>query len=565
MASVAAYPTDFAGNSPYGAYGAKSDRFWSSAEQSAYHFSDYQNYSDYSSVTVRPANASPCFINLDDYSDFSSDDDSEPEMPAALPKSSAPVLSKALHSMESTETASTDAASTDEAASTDAASDDSDAESVGSPKNKGFVYTRDALMLLRVAVGMCAQPTVEWKTQQKGSPAPATADGNGSEWRRAAEQQQQASVKPSNGKLISSPDSWMAQQRIRAETLDTVDDEEVSRRVKSILNKLTVEKFDALYSKLITCGISTVAHIEMLVQEIFEKACMQHHFVEMYGDLCLRLEEWHEWLGHGCSDGFRRILLNQCQCSFEESMKQETADLVGDLEEDEKIEFISLQKQRVLGNIRLIGALLTRGMLAPRVMLSCVEELLQRATPETLESLALLLTIVGPTFDDSEWFHHGALCEIFERVDSLTKDKAVPPRVRFLLRDLLDLRATNWADMKKATKKEAGPMKIIEVHQKAAEDESQFLMPSHGNGSHGPSKSSRRGYDKASKAMKNESKSESKQGSPQKKGSPACANDQSSTKQGAKKKKKSADAETPSANRAKGSRTSSSNWYQRSW
>merc|ERR1719443_180530 len=89
-------------------------------------------------MTVRPANASPCFINLDDYSDFSSDDDSEPEMPAALPKSSAPVLSKALHSMESTETASTDAASTDEAAST---------ESVGSPKNKGFVYTRDALML----------------------------------------------------------------------------------------------------------------------------------------------------------------------------------------------------------------------------------------------------------------------------------------------------------------------------------------------------------------------------------------------------------------------------------
>merc|ERR1719171_1773857 len=427
-------------------------------------------------MTVRPANASPCFINLDDYSDFSSDDDSEPEMPAALPKSSAPVLSKALHSMESTETASTDAASTDEAASTDAASGDSDAESVGSPKNKGFVYTRDALMLLRVAVGMCAQPTVEWKTQQKGSPAPATADGNGSEWRRAAEQQQQASVKPSNGKLISSPDLWMAQQRIRAETLDTVDDEEVSRRVKSILNKLTVEKFDALYSKLITCGISTVAHIEMLVQEIFEKACMQHHFVEMYGDLCLRLEEWHEWLGHGASDGFRRILLNQCQCSFEQSLQP--ANLGGDLGEDERIELIAKHKWRVLGNIRLIGALLTRGMLAPRVMLSCAEELLRNpSAPETLESLALLLTIAGAAFDDPSWPHHAQLCSIFERIGDLTKDKTVPARLRFLLQDLLDLRSTTWADTKKVTQKEEGPMTIEDVHRKAAEEAEEAAQP----------------------------------------------------------------------------------------
>ena len=62
----------------------------------------------------------------------------------------------------------------------------------------------------------------------------------------------------------------------------------VRRSVKSILNKLTVEKFEKLYAKLLECGIRTAEHAELLAQEIFEQATLQHNFVGMYADLCSR-------------------------------------------------------------------------------------------------------------------------------------------------------------------------------------------------------------------------------------------------------------------------------------
>jgi hypothetical protein len=89
-------------------------------------------------------------------------------------------------------------------------------------------------------------------------------------------------------KLVSSETSWAAQQQKRRQNSkeDKVSDEEITRRMKSILNKLTLEKFDELYQQLVNCGISTEEHIRILIAEVFEKATMQHHFIEMYTLLC---------------------------------------------------------------------------------------------------------------------------------------------------------------------------------------------------------------------------------------------------------------------------------------
>merc|ERR1719310_718609 len=128
--------------------------------------------------------------------------------------------------------------------------------------------------------------------------------------------------------------------------------------MKSILNKLTIEKFDSLYEKLIACGISKPEHIELLVSEVFDKACTQHLFIEMYADLCVRLEKWldsnAEFAGN---HNFRRILLNQCQDHFEQSLAP-PAEPAGDLCEEERMELAGRHKQRVLGNMKLVGMLL---------------------------------------------------------------------------------------------------------------------------------------------------------------------------------------------------------------
>ena len=68
--------------------------------------------------------------------------------------------------------------------------------------------------------------------------------------------------------------------------------QKLSRQILSILNKLTVEKFDQLSKKLLLLDIDEKQHIELLVTMIFEKAIKQHHFIGMYVGLCKIVDEW---------------------------------------------------------------------------------------------------------------------------------------------------------------------------------------------------------------------------------------------------------------------------------
>jgi len=62
-------------------------------------------------------------------------------------------------------------------------------------------------------------------------------------------------------------------------------------------------------------------------------------------------------------------------------------------------------------------------------------------------------------------------------MDELTRDKATPPRVRFLLRDVLDVRTAGWHTSANQTALKAAPMKLEEVREKQALDEQAALSP----------------------------------------------------------------------------------------
>jgi len=502
--SFAVYSSNCAGAESKCAYAEaqfdQSQCFWSPADQSAFHpYALYgNNYSNYE-LHEAPTNyawthqaqqdgwqqapeqsgkrsALSCGVNLDDYSDFSDSEDEAVNKPVVVTTQILP-KSMSSDSVQLDDTTSTDAASTGDAASTLNASDSSDVESevCSSPKACSRVHTRDALLLLRVAVGICAKPPARWSTQPREGAASekGNAENDDCEWRREAAAKQGTGAKM---KLVTSPNSWGAQQIQLARAGPTETDEVIVRGMKSILNKLTLEKFDALYEKLINCGIRSDAHIKLLVHEVFEKACLQHQFVDMYADLCMRLEKWLNIAQIGTdSNEFRRILLNQCQESFEASIAPSTDENSFE-DEEQRLEAAMRHKQRVLGNIRFIAALLVRGMLAGRVLLSVAQTLLKDpSAPDALESLAVFLTNVGAQFDDKEWPHHALLCSIFKQVEDLAKSKEVAPRLRFLLKDVLDLRKTKWNDNKQATKKNEGPMTLKEVQRQIfAEEKAQM-------------------------------------------------------------------------------------------
>jgi hypothetical protein len=126
----------------------------------------------------------------------------------------------------------------------------------------------------------------------------------------------------------------------------------------------------------------------------------------------------------------------------------------------------------MLGNIKFVGNLLVQKMLSSKIIFQCSEQLLEGKTDETLETLAVFLTAIGPMFDNKQWPRYDMLCGVFDRVKMLVKDKnsGVSQRIKCLLKDVLDARASNWQGRNKKNEPE-GPMKMSEVARQARRDE----------------------------------------------------------------------------------------------
>lgn len=226
--------------------------------------------------------------------------------------------------------------------------------------------------------------------------------------------------------------------------------EQAEREVKSCLNKITREKFTILYDRIRECattGCTTDADraeiVEVVARETFAKATKQHSFCEMYADLCSKLHTDLE--KGGVTVNFKRVLLDQCQQSFKRYLEPPKIDT--GLEYEEQYEQLVKYKTQMLGNVKLIGHLLRRAMLSPKIIFHCTDELLSIGTDESLETLCVFLDTIGTTFDSSDWQGRPRLEEVFTRVELLVEDTRQSSRIRCLLKDLLDKRRSSWRDL----------------------------------------------------------------------------------------------------------------------
>lgn len=223
--------------------------------------------------------------------------------------------------------------------------------------------------------------------------------------------------------------------------------QKTERQVKSILNKLTWEKFDTLYAQLLDhCRAddpTTRAEIlEVIAREVFKKATIQHNFIEMYADVCSKLEA--DLKKDGLEVNFRRPLLEQCQESF--TLHLEPPQIDKCLQYEEQYELLVKYKTKMLGNVKLIGHLLRLRMLAAKIIFHCTDELISIGSAEALETLCAFLETLGATFDKPQWTGYGKLEEVFSQVELFSQDSRQSTRVRCLLKDLLDKRRNHWSE-----------------------------------------------------------------------------------------------------------------------
>ncbi|KAF8942435.1 hypothetical protein BGZ47_006479 [Haplosporangium gracile] len=265
---------------------------------------------------------------------------------------------------------------------------------------------------------------------------------------------------------------------------EPISQEVVARKVKGLLNKLTLEKFDSISDKVIEIANlsskeddgTTLKHC---IQIIFEKATDEPNFGSVYAQLCHKLmekvsPEVKDVSVEGSTGGklFRKYLLHRCQEDFMKGWKDKAAaggvslnDKDGpDLMSDEYYILMKAKRQG-LGLIHFIGELFKLNMLTEKIMHECVKKLLanvKEPEEEETEGLCKLMTTVGLQLDRPEAKNHMDI--YFVRMTELTKNLKLPSRIRFMVQDVIDLRANKWVNRRAA----AGPKTIAEIHEEAA-------------------------------------------------------------------------------------------------
>ncbi|XP_019881095.1 eukaryotic translation initiation factor 4 gamma 2 [Aethina tumida] len=195
----------------------------------------------------------------------------------------------------------------------------------------------------------------------------------------------------------------------------------------------------------------------------------------MYAQLCKRLtEEAPNFEPEGKPCTFRVLLLNKCKLEFENRAKAlEQAShgaLSGEnLTEEEEEERRYLAKRKMLGNIKFIGELGKLEILSENILHICIQELLvvRRGRDggggddpsEDLECLCQIMRTCGRILDSDKG--RKLMEQYFGRMRVLAENHELPARIRFMLKDVIDLRQDGWIPRKAALVE--GPVPINQI------------------------------------------------------------------------------------------------------
>lgn len=308
--------------------------------------------------------------------------------------------------------------------------------------------------------------------------------------------------------LEMSANRWTAASTSRKYALDSDSPELVDRKVKGLLNKLTMEKFDSISDQIIAWANKSEKEKDgrtliQVIRLVFEKATDEAAWSEMYARLCRKMMEQispkvqddgiKNPEGKPIAGGqlFRKYLLNRCQEDFERGWAAKdaaAAAAVAKASEDEAIkqandkikdgedepvlysdEYYAAQKakRQGLGLIKFIGELFKLQMLTERIMHECVKKLLgnvENPEEEEIESLCKLLTTVGQLLDTAKARAH--MDVYFSRMKELTRSGNVSSRMQYMLQDVIELRERKWISRNQV----AAPSTIAQIHEGAAKD-----------------------------------------------------------------------------------------------
>ncbi|XP_015268103.1 PREDICTED: eukaryotic translation initiation factor 4 gamma 3 isoform X2 [Gekko japonicus] len=268
----------------------------------------------------------------------------------------------------------------------------------------------------------------------------------------------------------------------QAEEPENIKTQELFRKVRSILNKLTPQMFNQLMKQVTDLTVDTEERLKGVIDLVFEKAIDEPSFSVAYANMCRCLVTLKVPMAEkpGSTVNFRKLLLNRCQKEFEKDKadddvfekKQKELEAATTPEErtrlhDELEEAKDKARRRSIGNIKFIGELFKLKMLTEAIMHDCVVKLLKNHDEESLECLCRLLTTIGKDLDFEK--AKPRMDQYFNQMEKIVKERKTSSRIRFMLQDVVDLRQCNWV----SRRADQGPKTIEQIHKEAKIEEQE--------------------------------------------------------------------------------------------
>ncbi|KFO78691.1 Eukaryotic translation initiation factor 4 gamma 3, partial [Cuculus canorus] len=255
--------------------------------------------------------------------------------------------------------------------------------------------------------------------------------------------------------LKKAENAWKPSLKRENQTEDpeNVKTQELFRKVRSILNKLTPQMFNQLMKQVTDLTVDTEERLKGVIDLVFEKAIDEPSFSVAYANMCRCLVTLKVPMADkpGSTVNFRKLLLNRCQKEFEKDKadddvfekKQKELEAATTPEEktrlhDELEEAKDKARRRSIGNIKFIGELFKLKMLTEAIMHDCVVKLLKNHDEESLECLCRLLTTIGKDLDFEK--AKPRMDQYFNQMEKIVKERKTSSRIRFMLQDVIDLR-----------------------------------------------------------------------------------------------------------------------------
>ncbi|KAJ7950724.1 Eukaryotic translation initiation factor 4G [Quillaja saponaria] len=248
--------------------------------------------------------------------------------------------------------------------------------------------------------------------------------------------------------LIPSPHTplqMMHKAEKKYEVGKVTDEEQAKQRqLKAILNKLTPQNFEKLFEQVKEVNIDNAVTLSGVITQIFDKALMEPTFCEMYANFCFHLAgELPDFSEDNEKITFKRLLLNKCQEEFERGKESRKKPI------------------RLRTRVRLNNLKEKEKKRESRHDDGCWY---QDPDEEDIEALCKLMSTIGEMIDHPKAKEH--MDAYFERMKMLSNNMNLSSRVRFMLKDAIDLRKNKWQQRRKVE----GPKKIEEIHRDAAQE-----------------------------------------------------------------------------------------------